>query len=127
MKIRTLMMAMIAMAIGFGAANAVAEEKAQPKSPFTKDSCCAKKYVNGEACQHPCCLEAAKDNKVCTKCNKDAKADAEAFDAGGCCAKKYTAGQVCDHPCCVKAAKASGICAKCNPKTAEKKKESKAE
>ena len=126
MKIRTLMMALMALAIGFGTASAMAEEKKQPKSPFTKDSCCAKAYAKAEACQHPCCLEAGTENQVCTKCNKEAEADAEAFDAGGCCAKALAAGKACDHPCCVKAAKASGLCAKCNPKKAEKK-ETKAE
>jgi len=124
MKIRTLVMALTALAIGFGSANLLADEnKEQPKSPFDKNSCCSKSYVKAEACQHPCCLEAAKDNKVCKKCNAE-NGGKQAFD-NGCCGKAYAAGKACDHPCCVKAAKASGICAKCNPKKAEKKEEAK--
>ena len=127
MKIKTLVLAVVALAMGLGSARLMAEEgKEQPKSPFTKDSCCAKAYAENKACSHQCCLDAAKENKVCVKCNKEAKADAVAFDAGGCCAKAYVAGGACNHPCCVKAAKASGLCAKCNPKKAEKKEEAKA-
>ena len=113
MKIRTLVMAMLALAIGFGSASLMADEAAK-KSPFTKDSCCAKKYAAGEACAHPCCTEAAKENKVCKKCNSEADESKPAFKEGGCCAKQYVQGKACKHPCCLEAAKKNEKCAKCN-------------
>lgn len=38
-------------------------------SKYTAGSCCAKADAKGEACAHPCCVEAAKDGGVCKKCN----------------------------------------------------------
>ena len=36
-------------------------------------SCCQKAFAQGKACEHPCCVAAAKDGKVCTKCNPEKK------------------------------------------------------
>ena len=38
-------------------------------------SCCDDAKKNGKECAHKCCVEAAKDKKVCEKCNpkKDEK------------------------------------------------------
>src|SRR5688500_1469649 len=113
MKTRTFLMALVALVMGFSTANLMADDTAK-KSPFTKDSCCAKEYVAGKACAHPCCAEAAKANKVCKKCNKEADETKEAFKKDGCCAKAYTAAKACTHPCCLEAAKKNEKCEKCN-------------
>lgn len=38
-------------------------------------TCCEKAKEKGEKCTHKCCVQAAKDGKVCEKCNpaKDKK------------------------------------------------------
>lgn len=33
-------------------------------------SCCDKAKKAGKECSHPCCVAAAKEGKVCEKCNK---------------------------------------------------------
>lgn len=38
-------------------------------SPVFAESCCDKAKAAGKECAHKCCVEAAKDSKVCTKCN----------------------------------------------------------
>ena len=58
---------------------------------LAEESCCQKAIAAGKACTHPCCVEAAKDGKVCDKCNKDLK------------------------ECCKEAVKAGKVCEKCNP------------
>ncbi len=112
---------------------AAAAEKNTLVAFFDEGSCCAKANADGgKACEHPCCAEAAKEGKVCAKCNpkgaeKQAAASAEKntlvafFDEGSCCAKAIAdGGKACEHPCCVEAAKGDTVCAKCNPKGAEK-------
>ena len=37
---------------------------------ITEGSCCDKAKKAGKDCAHPCCVAAAKDSKVCAKCNK---------------------------------------------------------
>lgn len=113
----SLALALIAGVTSFGLA--AEDKKEQPKSPFDKGSCCATAHAKAESCQHPCCLEAAKENKVCKKCNKEG-GDKEAFAKDGCCAKAYKEGKGCSHPCCVTAAKSNGKCAKCNKEEAKK-------
>jgi hypothetical protein len=46
-------------------------EKTEKK--FTEGSCCDKAQKAGKECAHKCCVEAAKKDEVCTKCNKPAK------------------------------------------------------
>lgn len=38
---------------------------------FDDGSCCHKAHGKGEECEHPCCVEALKDGKVCAKCNPE--------------------------------------------------------
>ncbi|MEP6662195.1 MAG: hypothetical protein ABJC04_00905 [Verrucomicrobiota bacterium] len=46
------------------------------KGKIVEGSCCDKKMKAGETCTHPCCVEAAKEGKVCVKCNpKSPKAE----------------------------------------------------
>jgi hypothetical protein len=33
------------------------------------ESCCEKAKKAGKACEHKCCIEAARNKKVCEKCN----------------------------------------------------------
>ena len=33
------------------------------------ESCCDKAKAAGKQCEHKCCVKAAKDKKVCEKCN----------------------------------------------------------
>ena len=37
---------------------------------YKEGGCCDKAHKKGEKCEHPCCVTAEKDNKVCEKCNK---------------------------------------------------------
>jgi hypothetical protein len=37
---------------------------------ITEGSCCDKAKKAAKDCAHPCCVAAAKDSKVCAKCNK---------------------------------------------------------
>ena len=114
------------------AAPAPAEEESSEAdklaAQFDKDSCCAKANADGKTCDHPCCVEAAKNGEVCAKCNPGAAEKAKAedlaalFDEGSCCGKANADGKTCDHPCCVEAAKKGEVCAKCNPGAAEKAK-----
>ncbi len=50
-----------------------ADEKKADKPKFTAGSCCDKADKKGEKCAHKCCVEAAKENKACEKCNKPEK------------------------------------------------------
>jgi hypothetical protein len=47
---------------------------AMTSSVFAADikpgSCCDKAKKAGKECAHPCCVAAAKEGKVCEKCNK---------------------------------------------------------
>lgn len=94
--------------------------KKLPTNPFTKDSCCDKAHAAGATCKHGCCVEATKDNKVCTKCNKPVEKPApkvdltKLFAKDSCCAKAHAAGKTCEHPCCVEAGKDNKVCTKCN-------------
>ena len=42
---------------------------------FKDGGCCQKADKKGEKCAHPCCVKAAKDAKVCEKCNPVEKAE----------------------------------------------------
>jgi hypothetical protein len=48
-------------------------DDAKPEKKYKEGGCCATAKAKGEECKHPCCVEAEKDGKVCTKCNKEAK------------------------------------------------------
>ncbi len=63
-------LAVFAVAGVLCASVAMAADEKKEKSKFTPGSCCAKAEKKGEACAHPCCVEAAKEKKVCEKCNK---------------------------------------------------------
>jgi hypothetical protein len=63
-------LAVFAVAGVLCASVAMAEDGKAKKSKFTPGSCCAKAEKKGEACAHPCCVEAAKAKTVCDKCNK---------------------------------------------------------
>ena len=121
-----------------------ADEKAYDKlaAEFDAGSCCGKAHKAGNKCDHECCTKAVAENKVCLKCNKEAKArlakaeEAKAkkdapkkeapkggdkaddlsaqFKAGSCCDKAAKAGKACSHGCCVKAAASTQVCKKCN-------------
>jgi len=78
-------------------------------------SCCVKAKAKGKDCEHPCCVSAHKDGKLCTKCEEDPS----------CCDKAIAAGKACSHPCCVAAAKEKKVCEKCNPKKEGKKEKKK--
>ena len=54
-----------ACAFALVAGSAMAQDKAEK----AKKTCCEKAKAKGEACSHPCCVEAAKEKKVCEKCN----------------------------------------------------------
>ena len=47
------------------------------------DTCCETAKKAGKACEHKCCIEAAKNKKSCEKCNPkaDKKADDKKADA----------------------------------------------
>ncbi|MDE0840033.1 MAG: hypothetical protein OSB41_13400, partial [Kiritimatiellae bacterium] len=113
------------------------EDKPDPKlvalaKNFTKDKCCDKAFKEGKACDHDCCIAAAKKDEVCTKCNPSAKVEAapekvaapavdpklaelaKAFSKDSCCDKAFKGGKACDHGCCVKAAAKGEVCTKCN-------------
>ena len=36
---------------------------------YKPGGCCDKAAKKGEKCAHPCCVDAEKEGKVCTKCN----------------------------------------------------------
>ena len=58
------------------AGSAVAQEKKgaeKLKGKVVAGSCCDKAQKADKTCTHPCCVEAAKDGKVCGKCNKEEK------------------------------------------------------
>jgi hypothetical protein len=57
---------------------AVAADTKAPSVDTTKfkdGGCCQKADKKGEKCAHPCCVKAAKDAKVCEKCNPVEKAE----------------------------------------------------
>jgi hypothetical protein len=57
----TKILTAIAFAFTIGSAFAV---------DIKEGSCCDKAKKAGKECKHPCCVAAAKDGKVCEKCNK---------------------------------------------------------
>ena len=63
--IKLLTVATCAFALVVG--SAMAQDKPAPEK--AKKTCCQKAKAKGEACAHPCCVEATKDGKVCEKCN----------------------------------------------------------
>ena len=85
--------------------------------------CCLKAKDAGKACDHPCCVAAAKEGKPCPKCSpaapKEKKSEKKKEvskkepELPGCCAKAKANGKECGHPCCVAAAKEGKLCAKC--------------
>ncbi len=57
-------------ALSFAAAMLVSVAMAADEKPKFKDgSCCDKAQKAGKECAHKCCVDAAKDKKVCEKCN----------------------------------------------------------
>ncbi|HEX8911193.1 MAG TPA: hypothetical protein VF796_02455 [Humisphaera sp.] len=72
MKLTRWMLA-AALAMTAGGLTFAADEKPADKPKITEGSCCDKAKKAGKECAHPCCVEAAKKNEVCTKCNKQAK------------------------------------------------------
>ncbi len=70
MKTLLALVAVVALAGNLIAAD---EKKKADKPKFTAGSCCDKADKKGEKCPHKCCVEAAKDNKACEKCNKPEK------------------------------------------------------
>ena len=54
---------------------AVAADTKVDTSKFKDGGCCQKADKKGEKCNHPCCVKAAKDSKVCEKCNPIEKAE----------------------------------------------------
>ena len=44
-------------------------------APALAETCCEKAKAAGKECEHKCCVQAKKDEKVCEKCNppKEAK------------------------------------------------------
>jgi len=62
-----------ACAFALVAGSTMAQEKnaeKKLKGKIVAGSCCDKKIKAGETCTHKCCVAAAKDGKVCEKCNK---------------------------------------------------------
>lgn len=53
-------------AIAFMAAVCVATAEVKE---IKKGGCCDKAKQAGKECSHPCCVEAAKDKKICEQCN----------------------------------------------------------
>ncbi len=58
------MLSAVAMGLAFVGGAIAAEKK------YKEGGCCDKAAKKGEACKHPCCVEADKAGKVCEKCNK---------------------------------------------------------
>ena len=116
--IKLLTITACAFALVTGSAMAQDSEKKDKKlkGQIVAGSCCDKKQKANETCSHPCCVSAAKEGKVCEKCNK-LKGE---IVAGSCCDKKQKANEVCSHPCCVSAAKEGKVCEKCNKPEAKK-------
>lgn len=59
----------VACAMAFLAGSAIAEEKKEKKA------CCEATVAAGKKCEHKCCSDAAKENKVCEKCHPKKKDD----------------------------------------------------
>ncbi|MBI5773361.1 MAG: hypothetical protein HZA89_06420 [Verrucomicrobia bacterium] len=57
-------------AIAFMAAVCVATAEVKE---IKKGGCCDKAKKDGKDCAHPCCVEAAKEKKICEKCNAPKK------------------------------------------------------
>ncbi len=67
------LLAVAACAFALVTSSSMAQEKKAEKKLKGKvvaGSCCDKKIKAGETCSHPCCVDAAKEGKVCEKCNK---------------------------------------------------------
>lgn len=56
-------------AVAFAFAVCASVASAQVKE-IKKGGCCDKAKQAGKECAHKCCVEAAKDKKICEKCNK---------------------------------------------------------
>jgi hypothetical protein len=71
---RWILAAMMAVAM-CGTVSSFAEEKtAEGDKPKLKEGgCCDKTQKAGKECAHPCCVKAAEQKEVCTKCNPPAK------------------------------------------------------
>lgn len=60
--------------LAFAAAVMVSVAMAADEKPkFKEGGCCDKAVKAGKECAHECCVAAAKDKKVCAKCNAPAK------------------------------------------------------
>jgi hypothetical protein len=60
----TSILTVLAMSCAFAITGLAAEKK------YKEGGCCDKAIKGGGKCEHPCCVKAEKDNKVCEKCNK---------------------------------------------------------
>ena len=59
-------------AVAFAFAVCASVASAQVKE-IKKGSCCDKAKQAGKECAHKCCVEAAKEKKICEKCNGEKK------------------------------------------------------
>jgi len=86
------------------------------------DRCCAKAKGEGKDCDHPCCVEAKAQNKLCAQCNPEGAKKLAALEkttADSCCDKAKKAGALCDHDCCKEALAKGELCTKCNAAPAD--------
>ncbi len=82
MKNLLRLLALVAVCSSLAIAATTPAAPAVDKSKFKSGGCCDKAEKAGNPCAHPCCVKAAKDAKVCEKCNPGAKdAPAPAKDA----------------------------------------------
>jgi hypothetical protein len=82
MKNLLRLLALVAVCSSLAIAATTPAAPAVDKSKFKTGGCCDKAEKGGKPCAHPCCVKAAKDAKVCEKCNPVAKdAPAPAKDA----------------------------------------------
>lgn len=75
MKIARLFVAAVLAVSMCGAVSFAEDKKPADKADkkFTEGSCCDKAQKASKECKHPCCVDASKEGKVCTKCNKEEK------------------------------------------------------
>ena len=72
-KLLTIAACSFALVSGSAIAQDAAKKDKKLKGKIVEGSCCDKKIKKKETCSHPCCVEAAKEGKVCVKCNKQEK------------------------------------------------------
>ncbi|MCP5557457.1 MAG: hypothetical protein H7A55_06855 [Verrucomicrobiaceae bacterium] len=60
----TQILAIAVASLALAAGGIAAEKK------YKAGGCCDKAAKAGEKCEHPCCVKAEAEGKVCAKCNK---------------------------------------------------------